>query len=61
MDLATVDELLTTTCSVRKRLDLDRPVERSIIEKRLDIAVQAPIGGNVARYHKNMNMKTQKE
>ena len=25
MDLATVDHLLTTTRSVRKRLDLDRP------------------------------------
>ncbi|MDQ3904672.1 MAG: nitroreductase, partial [Actinomycetota bacterium] len=27
MDLATVDHLLTTTRSVRKRLDLTRPVE----------------------------------
>ena len=31
MDLATVDKLLTTTRSVRKRLDLTRPGESEII------------------------------
>ena len=51
MDLATVDELLTTTRSVRRRLDLKRPVEPEIIERCLEIAVQAPAGGNVCRYH----------
>ena len=51
MDLATVDELLTTTRSVRQRLDLKRPVEPEIIQQCLDIAVQAPAGGNVCRYH----------
>lgn len=40
------DELLTTTRSVRLRLDFDRPVERSIIEECLRIAQQAPTGGN---------------
>jgi len=40
------DELLTTTRSVRLRLDLQRPVEREIIEECLDIAQQAPSGGN---------------
>ncbi len=40
------DELLTTTRSVRLRLDLERPVERSIIEECLRIAQQAPTGGN---------------
>ena len=51
MDLATVDKLLTTTRSVRQRLDLKRPVEPEIIERCLEIAVQAPTGGNVCRYH----------
>ena len=31
MDLRTVDELLTTTRSVRARLDLTRPVDRELI------------------------------
>ncbi len=35
------DELLSTTRSVRKRLDFDRPVERSVIEECLEFAVQA--------------------
>lgn len=40
------DELLTTTRSVRKRLDLERPVERAVLEECLDIALQAPTGSN---------------
>ena len=40
------DGVLTTTRSVRKRLDLDRPVEREVIEECLDIALQAPTGSN---------------
>lgn len=51
MDLATVDELLTTTRSVRKRLDLTRPVEREVIERALEIAVQAPTGSNAQGWH----------
>ena len=51
MDLKTVDHLLTTTRSVKKRLDLDRPVERSVIEDCLEIATQAPVGGNIPNYH----------
>ena len=46
MDIATVDELLTTTRSVRKRLDLDRPVEREVILDCLRLAIQAPTGSN---------------
>ncbi|MGI9621298.1 MAG: nitroreductase family protein [Acidimicrobiales bacterium] len=42
----TADEVLTTTRSVRKRLDLDRPVSREVIEECLDIALQAPSGSN---------------
>jgi nitroreductase len=51
MDLATVDHLLTTTRSVRKRLDLTRPVESDVIQQCIDIALQAPNGGNRGRYH----------
>ncbi|HJM28244.1 MAG: nitroreductase family protein [Acidimicrobiales bacterium] len=40
------DGVLTTTRSVRKRLDLDRPVEKEVIEECLDIALQAPTGSN---------------
>jgi len=42
----TPDELLTTTRSVRKRLDFSRPVEPEIIRECLEIALQAPNGGN---------------
>ena len=45
-DLASVDYILETTRSVRKRLDLTRPVPRETIERCLDIAVQAPTGSN---------------
>jgi len=40
------DELLSTTRSVRKRLDLSRPVEREVIEECLVLALQAPTGSN---------------
>ncbi|OBI00923.1 nitroreductase family protein [Mycobacterium sp. E2733] len=46
MDLATVDELLTTTRSVRKRLDLDRPVDREVILECIRLAMQAPTASN---------------
>ena len=42
----TVDELLTTTRSVRKRLDFDRPVGREVLMQCLDLALQAPTGSN---------------
>ena len=40
------DGVLTTTRSVRKRLDLEKPVEREVVEECLDIALQAPTGSN---------------
>lgn len=42
----TPDELLSTTRSVRKRLDLTRSVEPEVILECLQLAVQAPTGGN---------------
>jgi nitroreductase len=40
------DELLSTTRSVRRRLDLTRQVDATLIEQYLDLAQQAPSGGN---------------
>ncbi len=45
LDLS-ADELLSTTRSVRRRLDLERPVEREVIEECLALALQAPTGSN---------------
>jgi nitroreductase len=45
-DLAETDRLLTTTRAVRKRLDLERPVERQVVLDCLRVATQAPSGGN---------------
>ncbi len=50
-NLAVLDHLLTTTRSVRKRLDLTRPVEREVIEQCLEIAGQAPSGSNRQGWH----------
>jgi nitroreductase len=46
----TSDELLSTTRSVRKRLDFTRPVESEIIRECLALAFQAPNGGNGQRW-----------
>jgi nitroreductase len=42
----TVDELLTTTRSVRKRLDFEKPVPREVLMECLELALQAPTGSN---------------
>jgi nitroreductase len=39
------DELLSTTRSVRRRLDLTRPVDLELVQDCLRLAVQAPTGG----------------
>lgn len=49
--LAAADWLLTTTRSVRKRLDFSRPVERAVVERCLEIALQAPTGSNAQGWH----------
>lgn len=51
MDLATVDKLLTTTRTVRKRLDFNRPVPAEVIKTCLNLALQAPTGGNSQGWH----------
>ena len=45
------DELLSTTRAVRKRLDLDRPVPLEVIQEALQVALQAPSGGNRQGWH----------
>jgi nitroreductase len=44
------DELLTTTRSVRKRLDFSRSVEPEIVRECVALALQAPNGGNGQRW-----------
>ncbi len=46
LDVSATDQLLTTTRAVRKRLDLNRPVERAVVQECLRIAIQAPSGAN---------------
>jgi nitroreductase len=46
----TPEELLTTTRAVRRRLDLDRPVSRSVIVECIRTATQAPSGRNGQRW-----------
>jgi len=41
------DHVLTTTRAVRKRLDLERPVEPAVIAECIELAAQAPIGSNI--------------
>jgi len=50
MDLDTVDHLLSTTRSVRRRLDFTRPVPRDVIVDCLRLAIQAPTGSNMQRW-----------
>ncbi len=40
------DEVLTTTRSVRKRLDFDTPVPREVVLECVEVALQAPTGSN---------------
>jgi len=45
-DLDQVDQLLSTTRAVRKRLDFDRDVPDDVLLECLQLAVQAPTGSN---------------
>ncbi|MGI9615251.1 MAG: nitroreductase family protein, partial [Acidimicrobiales bacterium] len=46
IDSDSVDKALMSTRAVRRRLDLDRPVDHQIILDCIDVAEQAPSGGN---------------
>jgi nitroreductase len=46
IDVSNADLLLSTTRSVRRRLDFDRPVERDVLLECLSLAVQAPSGSD---------------
>lgn len=46
-----VDEVLTTTRAVRRRLDLTRPVDSELLRACLGLALQAPSGGNDQGWH----------
>jgi len=50
LDLS-LDELLSTTRCVRRRLDLERPVEREVLEECLRLAQQAPTAGYKEDWH----------
>lgn len=45
------DQLLTTTRAVRKRLDLERPVEPELVRECVELAAQAPTGSNAQGWH----------
>ena len=45
------EELLTTTRSVRKRLDFSRPVSPEVVRECLELAVQAPTGASSESWH----------
>jgi nitroreductase len=44
--LAVADELLSTSRSVRKKLDLERPVDPALIDQCIELSLQAPTGSN---------------
>ena len=47
-DLEQTDELLSTTRAVRRRLDLERDVPDQLIHECIQLAEQAPTGGDIA-------------
>jgi nitroreductase len=49
-DLEVTDRLLATTRSVRRRLDLTRPVDPDVVMECLNLAVQAPTASGVQRW-----------
>src|SRR5687768_11289059 len=50
IDRTAADALLTTTRSVRKRLDLTRPVPPELIAECIEVAMQAPTGTNAQNW-----------
>jgi nitroreductase len=50
VNLAEIDDLLTTTKAVRKRLDLARPVPRALVRECIEIACYAPNASNAQEW-----------
>ncbi len=50
MSLDAIDHLLTTTKAVRRRLDLARPVPRSVVQECIEIACYAPNASNAQEW-----------
>lgn len=44
IDLASIDEVLGTARSVRRKLDFDRPIPKDVVYDCINLATQAPIG-----------------
>ena len=51
IDLAQADLLLTTARALREDMDLERPVERAVIEACVKLAIQAPAGTTLPTEH----------
>ncbi len=49
-DLSETDRLLSTTRAVRRRLDLDRPVERDVLLDCIRLSQQAPTASNTQQW-----------
>ena len=49
-DTAEIDRLLTTTKSVRRRLDLERPVPREVVTECIGLAAYAPNASNAQEW-----------
>jgi nitroreductase len=47
----TSDELLSTTRSIRKRFDFERPVPIELVYECIELATQAPNGSNSQEWH----------
>ena len=54
-DLEQTDRLLSTTRAVRRRLDLDRPVEREVILDCIRLSQQAPTASNTQNWSASLN------
>jgi nitroreductase len=49
-DLAVAERLLTTTRAIRRRLDLECPVDLDVVHRCLRIALHAPTGSNLQQW-----------
>jgi len=59
-DLEETDRLLSTTRAVRRRLDLERPVERDVILDCIRLSQQAPTASNTQKWRWMVVMEAEK-